>query len=84
MSFCYSTPVTLDRLAVCGTGAGAEKLHQADAAFAAQAAPGGTKSAALKFSREDFERLLNFDAMGLRIVDRGLKVVFLFHFFLSA
>jgi len=54
--FCYTTPVTLERLSVCGTGDGARKLRDAEAAFAAQAA----KSDALAFSEQDYHRLLRW------------------------
>lgn len=54
--FCYTAPVTLDRLSVCGTGKGANQLHAAEAAFAAQA----EQSDALAFSQEDYEKLLHW------------------------
>ena len=54
--FCFTAPVTLDRLAVCGASEGASKLREAEAAFATQAA----RSDALGFSQEEFENLLRW------------------------
>ena len=54
--FCYTHPVSLDRLGVCGTGGSARKLRAAEDAFAAQAA----QSDALKFTQGDYECLLRW------------------------
>ena len=53
--FCYTAPVTLERLGVCGT-AGAQKLHEAEAAFATMA----QRSDALRFSEADYHKLLRW------------------------
>jgi hypothetical protein len=52
--FCYSKPVDLPRLAVCGSGEGAKKLQAAEAAFAQRA----EQSDARHFTRDDYETLL--------------------------
>lgn len=56
--FCYTAPVTLERLGVCGTGAGAAKLAKAEAEFEKQAA----QSDAHKFRRADYDALLAWAA----------------------
>ena len=51
---CFATPVSLERLRVCGTGIGAAKLRAAYASFREKA----STSDACKFVREDYDALL--------------------------
>jgi hypothetical protein len=54
--FCFTTPVDLERLAVCGSGESARPLKEANAAFEAQA----KQSDVCQFERADFEALLDW------------------------